>query len=95
MVGQKPSGFDLFVFAVDDKFAQNPHSEFDAFSVMQQKTMFEMGASRLARIQKIVDFDIILPKASVSLLADLRVLKRFHNFCIFTSRFFIFFASRI
>ena len=89
MVGQKPSGFDLFVFGVNDGFAQNSHSEFDTFAVVKQKTMFEMGASRFARIQKIVDFNVILPSSAVSFCADLRVLQWFHKLR-FSARRFVF-----
>ncbi len=89
MFGQNPARFDCFVFAVDERFTENPHSEFDSFAVVQQKAVFEMGASGFARIQKAVDCDVILPLAAVSFLTDLRVLKRFHILWSFACRFFL------
>jgi hypothetical protein len=50
MLGQNPARFDCVVFAVDDARPEYPRAEFDAFPVVQQKAVFEMGASCLARI---------------------------------------------
>jgi hypothetical protein len=50
MLGKNPARFDCFVFAVDDARAENPCAEFDAFPMVQQKAVFEMGAGGFARI---------------------------------------------
>ena len=91
MLGQNLARFDCFVFPVEKSFTENSRAECDAFGVVQQKPVFEMGARRFARIQKAVDFDVIRPRASVSLPADLGMLQRFH-ICRFlpTTSFFIF-----
>lgn len=67
-------------FAVLNRRAENPYTDFDSFRVMQQKAVFEMSASCLARIQKAVQFNVIFPIAALCFGTDLRVLQGFHLF---------------
>ncbi len=47
------------LFTVNNSLAENTDGELNSFSVMQQETVFEMSASRLARTKKTVKLDVI------------------------------------
>jgi adenine/guanine phosphoribosyltransferase-like PRPP-binding protein len=84
----KPFHLYLFAFTVDKSFAENSYAGFDVFRVMKQKAVFETSASRLARIQNVVNFDIIHTRSAIAFPTAVCLAQRFHNFAISLAVFF-------